>query len=167
MANIARQITRWFNDLEAGLVDGLEEVGRDWHVYNRLTIANWKNKPKWVFTVEHVTKGIELRARAVGRHKMLWVYVNLGTGLYGKDKKKYPIEPKDPNGALAFRQNYNAKTRPIAQANVGDGKRSGATIIRKRVMHPGIKNRDFTKHYAETMKDEITRTIYKKIKRKI
>lgn len=167
MANIRRQLIRQFNRLEAGLIAGLEEVGRDWQTYNRLTVANWRGKPRWIFTVEHQSKSLQLTARVTGPNGPKWYWINKGTGLHGPKKRSYIIRPRpdNPTGMLAFQRDYNPKTRPVAQANVGDGSRSGPLIRTTQVRHPGIPARLFSQHYAESNVDAIIATISRVTKR--
>lgn len=65
----------------------------------------------------------------------IWFYVDEGT-------KPHLIFPK-PGKMLAFKPKYSARTRPIANFNVGTGESSGSTVFSKGVAHPGTKARKF------------------------
>lgn len=165
MSRVWREVSRWFDRLETRLEAGLVDAGEDWHTYNLLNVATWRKKPQWNFRVEREGRNILLISEATGRHKMLWVYVDKGTGLDGPRRQRYPIRPRDPNGSLVFRENHDPKTRAVAQANVGTGESSGALLVRKLVMHPGITKRDFTGHYARENRREIISKILRQARR--
>jgi hypothetical protein len=89
--------------------------------------------------------------------RQIWQYVDKGTGSYVPGGNAYWIFPRSPGGKLFFQGGYNAKTRPTAKANVGDGSRSGAWVTSEGVVHPGIKGRKF----SETYRDRIVRPRFK------
>lgn len=63
-------------------------------------------------------------------------HVEHGTGLWGPEHRKYKIEPKDPNGVLAFFMKGTHQTRldnGQYSANITEGK----TVFARYVMHPG------------------------------
>ena len=64
-------------------------------------------------------------------------YVEEGTGLFGPRKRKYPIEPRNKK-ALAWPATGQTAAG-LGRGPQGTSKRGGSLIVRKRVMHPGIK----------------------------
>lgn len=102
-----------------------------------------------------------------GTGKPIFIYLDKGTGKYGPKKKAYEIKPKPPNKFLSFQKGYSPKTGPGARINVGTGKRSGERVFVKKVKHPGIKPRDFTKTVSKELKPSFDRRIDNAIRRGI
>jgi hypothetical protein len=80
---------------------------------------------------------------AIGDEKALniWTWVDKGT-------LPHIIRPKQAGGRLVFQLGYSAFTRPIANANVGNGTYAGPTVIAQVVYHPGTEAREFAAYYA-------------------
>jgi len=112
---------------------------KDWKPENRPGFAGGVNvgtsgSPNWTGT------DLVIEVKPVGNTKV-WGYVTGGTGLYGPKHAKYPIVPRKKK-ALAFRAGYAPRTQPGPPATWGGpGRASGAMVVRKKVMHPGIKPR--------------------------
>lgn len=89
---------------------------------------------------------IEWYTRPVGPNAEIWDWITNGT------KGPYPIpkHPKPPGTALRFRWggpgSYKARTGRGGQYR-GPGKATGPIRFFKQVMHPGIKPRNFEKHF--------------------
>jgi hypothetical protein len=63
-------------------------------------------------------------------------FVEEGTGLWGPSASKYRIEPKDPNGVLAFyASSFTPEGRPVVKGSYNHAE--GALVFTKYVMHPG------------------------------
>ena len=60
-------------------------------------------------------------------------HVEHGTGLWGPKNAKYRIEPKDPNGVLAF----FVKGSPSGIASGAGSTSEGTLVFARYVMHPG------------------------------
>lgn len=61
-------------------------------------------------------------------------HVEHGTGLWGPKSAKYRIEPKDPNGVLAF---YVKGSPTGLSSRRGGGTAEGTLVFAKYVLHPG------------------------------
>ena len=93
-----------------------------------------------------------------GPNAKIWQYVSQGT------KGPYPI-PKPGNTKakmLKFRWggpgSYKARTT-TGGGYKGPGKATGPIVLRKRVMHPGIKARNFEAHIARWYNPQFRRTM--------
>ena len=123
----------------------------------------WKNKPKWI---TRPTPGADRKTsvayQIVGiadeKTLKIWGWVDLGT-------EPHFIFPKKPGGVLAFNIGYSAKTSPVANANVGTGKSSGARVFSRGVFHPGTEPRDFAAYFALQGEETLVRKINDAIKR--
>lgn len=86
-------------------------------------------------------------------------HVEHGTGLWGPEHRKYKIEPKDPNGVLAFFMKGGAQARldnGQYSANITEGK----MVFAKYVMHPGSPGQHMFATgvaYVEASFDEVTK----------
>ncbi|NJL54391.1 hypothetical protein HC928_03780 [bacterium] len=164
---VAQKLNRASDAVEAHLKD---VTGPDWKDYNEAVIGDWQRKPRFEVDVTRDQRAIELTVKPTGQHKMLWVWVDQGTGLHGPEGKAYKI-PKVADGRLlAFKTDYRPKTMPVANFNVGPGKALGATVFtRKQITHPGIKPRNFTLDQADevrlTIVSELTKAIAAKLRR--
>lgn len=63
-------------------------------------------------------------------------HVEHGTGLWGPKHAKYKIEPKDPNGVLAFFVGKGAQAR-LSNGKYTGGVSEGKLVFARYVMHPG------------------------------
>jgi hypothetical protein len=68
----------------------------------------------------------------------IWNYLDKGT------KKNYPITPKKPGGYLRFRVGYKAGSKPNTVTTTASSS-FGPYAHRRKVIHPGIKARNWTK----------------------
>jgi hypothetical protein len=103
------------------------------------TQANWKKKVK---PKVKKTKGSSI-SYTVTIDSEVWHWLNSGTGLYGPKKKKYEIKAKNAP-LLRFNTNYSAKSQPGVLKSSGSGKSSGPVVMTKKVMHPGIRPRNWS-----------------------
>lgn len=158
---LRRVVLRKLDAIRAGAIEGLEEVGSQNVDYNRLATANWSGRPRFSVQVVEDGHGIELHVRAIGENASKFAWVDQGTGRWGPSKRSYKIPKRvdSDSEALRFQTGYNAKTAPIARANVGDGSYSGGWVSKKQVTHPGIRPREFTEQFVEDFTPEILRTL--------
>jgi hypothetical protein len=120
---VDRAYRRAFNEARAELRAVIHEWESD------LDFAMLPTRRRDVFIYE---------VKAIGPDVQIFRYVDEGT-------RPHIIRPKKPGGRLAFQPGYSARTAPIAQFNVGTGKKSGDKIYRMEVHHPGSKARKFTR----------------------
>lgn len=117
------------------MVEGVEQTNSKTAVKFNSTVATWEDQPTFNKTIRGKTP---LSKKIVGKTStkhQKYDWVNNGT------KGPYPI-PKAGPGVLAFSEGFTPKTRPGIIAS-GPGLRFGDTLIRSRVMHPGITARKF------------------------
>lgn len=138
----------------------VDEEARAMKAKHDEAVLSWQKKP--LFDVKPRKESDRIVREIVVRDGEIWSYVNYGTGMYGPSGQPYIIEPVKAK-ALSFQSGYNAKTLPVARGNVGSGQRSGDTVLRKAVLHPGIEPRDFAAYFAleseETMPARIRDSI--------
>lgn len=121
-------------------------------------VSDWKNRPDFIIEVKLSKREIEtvVRLRKNRIASRIFRYVDEGT------EGPYPI-PKVPKTNdsrppfLAYRQGYQPKTLPIAQAHVGPGTAEGPLVFARQVMHPGIEARNFTATIQEETYPEFRR----------
>lgn len=103
------------------------------------TTQTWKGRP--VFKIKKDGKEDIL----IFTDNLIYFWLNDGT------RSNYPITPKRPGGSLRFNGKFRPKTRPgYIGSNAGQ---SGPPVqYRKRVIHPGIKARKFSKAIAKKRK---------------
>lgn len=134
--------------LMARFEEGRREVDRAMDVevkphvlgyFERIT-ANWQNKPEFKARKEITPDRIAIRVWPSGAAAKVWEYVSKGS-------RPHEIRPKKAGGKLRFMGGtYQAKTGPGGHYK-GPGKVVGGQIMyAKRVMHPGVKAREFEKH---------------------
>lgn len=104
----------------------------------RAVIDEWKSELDFAVFPTRRRESIVYQVKGVGPDVQIFHYVDKGT-------RPHVIRPKKPGGRLAFQPGYSPRTAPIAQFNVGTGLKSGDTIFRAEVHHPGTKAREFTK----------------------
>jgi len=110
--------------------------------YERTT-ATWQHKPEFKETVS-TGKGLGGVAAEVSTTDKVYGYVDQGTGqAAGHRPDRYPIVPKRAK-MLAFASIFSPKTKPKVLGS-GPGMRGPIDTFRKKVMHPGIKPREFSK----------------------
>lgn len=111
------------------------------------TTKNWKHRVS--FRGRLSERGMVTKIE-VGTDDEIYGYVDEGTGQAAGRGGKYPIVPKRPSGVLAFPSVSTPKTKP-GSLKSGAGSRGGATAFTKKVMHPGIKPRGFSKQIKTKM----------------
>lgn len=102
----------------------------------QVTTQTWSDRP--VFKIKK--DGIE--TTLIFTDSLIYFWLNDGT------RSNYPITPKRPGGSLRFNSKYKSKTRPN---NIGSRPGGSSPPVRyaKRVIHPGIKARKFSKAIAK------------------
>lgn len=165
--SIRRAVIRKLNTIRAGAIDALEEVGAQNVEYNRRATSNWRGRPRFSVQVQEDGHGIELHVRATGENASKFAWVDQGTGRWGPNRSPYKIPRVAGDEGVRFQTGYNAKTAPIARANVGDGSYSGGWVTKKQIEHPGIRPREFTETFVEDFTPEIMATLREHIARQM
>lgn len=148
-------------DVEAYLFLG---PARDLRTYYSDIVSQWKGKPRFTIKRRKTDESIQVAVVAVGDGAQNWIYINYGTGKWGKRKQPYKIRPvRAP--ALAFRTGYNARTQPTARYDVGDGKATGDYRTAQEVTHPGIEPRRFIQEARANIRRTLPREINQVIRR--
>lgn len=137
----------------------MEEFGQIMVAKHEEAVSRWSEQPDFVATTTITPELMIVHVEPTGPFAMRWVWVDRGTGTYGPNHAPYIIQPKKPGGRLIFQTGYSAKTEPIANANAGDGSRSGPWVSKDMVIHPGIRPRSFTEKFIEELKPEFRRVI--------
>lgn len=114
-------------------------------------VRDWKNRPSFMIIMTVQTDYLCVELIPSGPYRHIFTYIDKGTGRYGSKGKAYEIKPKKKEGFLKFQTGYSAFTKPIAQYNVGTGKKFGPWVSVKSVIHPGIKPRYFLKTQGEKL----------------
>jgi len=117
-------------------------------------VVDWGQKPAFEHSI-NLSRGradfvVKVRMDKAGE---IYEWVDKGTGLEGKNKSKYPIDPKSPNVTfLKFVTPYQPKTYPPTQLRYSP---TGQKVLnyRKHVDHPGIQARKFTELAFAHFKD--------------
>jgi hypothetical protein len=123
------------NEIWGILVDAVKETNGRSSVKFRSTVASWNMQPTFEKKMEGTSPGSDKIIGITRTDNQIYIWVNDGT------KGPYPI-PKHGPGVLAFKEGFVPKTRPRVIAS-GPGGSFGDTLIRTRVMHPGIEARNF------------------------
>lgn len=137
------------------------DTARDLANWLSVAMREWTNKPRFAPRVDVNRNFIEVKVDVAGNAKLIFFYVDRGTGTYGPKKSPYPI-PKTPlpeGKFLKFQTGYSARSQPGAKIGMGTGEHFGDWMSKKQVMHPGIKPRDFEK----TAMEELTPDFYTRI----
>lgn len=115
--------------------------------------GDWKRRPEWVarYAYQALAGGRDpsLTVYPRGRHRKVYEWVTLGT-------RSYPIVARYAP-MLRYRR-YSSRTK----AGNLYGRRGyyyGPVIVKKAVIHPGIKAREFEKHIAKEETPGIERQI--------
>lgn len=134
----------------------------------RGAVSNWKNKPSFRAKLYAEISFYQVTVTPSGKGEKIFKYVDLGTGLWGKHHRKYPI-PKIivPGKYLRFQTGYVAKTAPIARGNVGNGARFGNWVTKAQVMHPGIEPREFSRQFLEDLTPSLKQRLDVALKRSL
>ena len=111
------------------------------------TTKNWKRRPAFFGRGSEV--GVVTKIE-IGYDSEIYGYVDEGTGQAAGHGGKYPITPKRPGGVLAFPSVSTPKTKP-GSLKSGAGRRGGSTVFTRKVMHPGIKPRNFSRQIKKKM----------------
>lgn len=140
------------------LRDEATAVGREMKDWLTVAVREWSSKPRFAATVTIKPDDIEIKIKVAGTMKMIFHYVDQGTGLYGPKKQPYVIEPKTPGGVLKFQSGYSARSAPGAKIGMGSGQSFGDWVSKRSVIHPGIQPRNFTDKVVEELNpDFVTR----------
>jgi len=103
------------------------------------TVKTWSKKPKFKKTGPRKRFGtLEV---IISTRNEIYSYVEYGT-------KPHVITPKKRGGVLVFRSKYLPKTRTGVIGSRAS-RRSGDLVFTKRVVHPGIQARMFSKTIAK------------------
>lgn len=156
---IGRMAKRWAgidNRMRGGFRQAVRETADVARAKFEAATLKWKNKPKWITRLPPVQDRNMLKYEvvAIGSDKVIkiWGYVDKGT-------EPHIITPKKPGGVLAFNVGYEAKTSPVANANVGSGIASGKRVMTQRVNHPGNEPREFSGYFALEAEETLIRKI--------
>ena len=153
----------FYNEIEKALdtvvkPDLLEYFGK--------VVKAWKNPPVFQARKKIALTTMQVYVYPTGPNAQIWRYVSLGT------RGPYPI-PKPGNKkakTLRFQWagpgSYKPRTTTSGGYN-GPGKATGPIVLRKRVMHPGIKARNFEKHIARWYKTRFHKVMNDAVKRGI
>lgn len=108
-------------------------------------VKDWDDKPKFVVIPAPRMFGVGFRVETRGSKdaKLHWLWTDKGT-------KPHKIRAKNAP-SLAFQVGYQAKTAPIAQFGVGNGKASGEWVRTMEVNHPGTAAREFSKTFVDEL----------------
>jgi hypothetical protein len=98
------------------------------------TVRTWRTKA--AFAKRGPIQKIDNIEAKVSTNSEIYLFLDKGT------RKNYPI-PKSGTANLRFRSGYTAKTRVRVIGSRGGGA-SGPFVHRRRVIHPGIKAREFS-----------------------
>ena len=115
----------------------MRRTGERWGAYYKRVTEQWAGKPQFDIKVTFNGRKYSLTIVPKGEFADRWIWVDEGTD-------PHIIRPKKPGYPLRFKSGYNAKTAPIAQANVGDGRSFGSTVSKYFVSHPGNEPREFS-----------------------
>lgn len=119
----------------------------------RKTTKYWKHKV--AFWGRGTERGF-VTTIEIGTDDEIYGYVDEGTGQAAGRGGKYPITPKKPGGVLAFPSKSTPKTKP-GRLRSGYGRRGKTIVFAKKVMHPGIKPRDFSGQIKKKMEPVLER----------
>ena len=127
-------------------------------------VRDWVNKPKFKTVIRAGRKLIAIQIEITNRTARLkdkaqyggnigdlWQWINRGV-------PRHTIKPRFKKHLYYIKGVYRPKTRPGGLFG-GPGTRDGYLIRRRKVVHPGLKARDFTGLAYEKNKKEINRQI--------
>ena len=140
------------------------EVKPDLLAYFERVTKSWRNQQAFK-AIRHISASeASVDVKPIGENADIWRYVSRGT------RGPYPIPKPSNTRAKTLRFKWAGPGSYKARTNTrggygGPGKATGPTRMFKRVMHPGIKARNFEKHIARwyaqqfrrTMKNAVTR----------
>lgn len=129
---------KWLDKIAS--VQRRESVRQLRALFNK-TVYGWSTKPRMGYVQTKSANEIVLRVYPVGEGSDIWNLLNAGS-------PPHPIYPRRPGGILRFRTGYRAATVP-GQLQSRRKYRSGPTVTRPYVNHPGFEPRRFTELIAE------------------
>lgn len=146
-----------------------EEVVKSMNNYARFllkdfekTVTTFKRKPSFTkrLNITPSSVGIQITPSDNDAGK-IWGYLDKGT------KGPYPIPKPGNTGAkkLRWRTGGAPKTFPNSTITVGGSPANGEWRSKWRVMHPGIKARNFTKIIAEQHQSTFTKWMHSELNR--
>lgn len=141
-AALRRIDTRIRNNCEVALFVTADEIAGDF----RQVTARWGHKPKFARIRVSSKNIVSVTIEPDGKNAQIFKWVDQGT------KGPYLIPkfgPTAPGQPLRFQTGYSARTKPGGKYNQGSGQASGSWVAARRVVHPGIKAREFTQTIAE------------------
>lgn len=162
IAEVVRALGKMRQDLrDPALKQAAKEISNATLKEYRRTTATWSHKPKFETLTE--VQGGEL-TQVTGTDDTIYTYVDLGTGKAGGWRADdYPIVPHG-NYPLKFRAGYKAKTTPGTISSHAGGP-FGAVVRARKVMHPGIKARNFSQSIQRYMSNRSAEIILKYIRK--
>jgi hypothetical protein len=149
-------ILRQANLARAELANAMNEFGQLLLAKHEEAVRPWTEQPRFVMTTTFTPKLLVVHVEPTGPFAERWLWIDKGTGTYGPKRAPYIIQAK-PGKRLIFQTGYSAKTEPIANANAGDGSRSGPWVSTQLVIHPGIRPRKFSEKFIEDLKPDFRR----------
>lgn len=139
--------------LESELYDVLTKIERNIKDDFEKTVKTWDKKPE--FKTTHKGPDGDDLVLEVSTDNEIYGYVSGGT-------RPHEIRPRKAK-ALAFQANYRAKTVPKRLPSRKGGK-SGPTVIRQSVQHPGTEAREFEKLIMKRQQPKFRRFVQQAIK---
>lgn len=170
-SSIRQSLIRMDTELQRELLAEIQAAGQDLTADFRKVTGNWTHKPQ--FDVSTVISVQEIAVRVTPKRNkagLIWMWLDQGTGKWGKRRAAYPILPKPPNTVLTFRAGYSPKTSVNAKGISGYGgigRATGGWVKTKAVMHPGIKPRRFSAVFADRLKPPFSTRIENAMRRAI
>lgn len=114
------------------------------HVQERArVVADFEHKPEFGYEVKVTPGQVALNILVVNDGEEVsdgFTIGDLWKALDQTGTRPHVIEPKKQGGRLAFRTNYQARTRPTGRFG-GPGQATGDAVYAKRVNHPGFPPR--------------------------
>lgn len=137
--------------------EGIDDAKRQAINMAKATVRTWKGKPTFKGRFFATADQIGVDVTPQGPNAQKWIWLTLGT------RKKYPI-PKSGRRLLRFRAGYRAKTRVRVIGSRGGGS-FGPTVFAQRVIHPGIKAREFEKEMARRLRKRFKKRVERALRR--
>jgi len=124
------------------MLNSMRKSGREIKAEYAKTTATWAHPVKFETLVSLAGAMFTV---LVDTNDKIFGYVDKGTGQAAGHGGLYPITPHPPRKALGWNSKFSAKTVPGVVGSL-PGYSGGDPVFFKRVMHPGIEPRDFTKN---------------------
>jgi len=152
MAKVFKTVGRTKHPNWSGIATEIEKamagpVAKRLPEYAKDAVSDWDHKVAFPADVKRGADEIRVQSYPDGANADIWIWMVLGTGLYGPKHRKYPIRPKKAK-SLAFPSAYAPHTTPAGGIH-GPGTSSGPTVFADEVMHPGIQKRPLVTNWAE------------------